>query len=184
MIHLDPPEIHTAGVVNLYTREFYESAGRTFKPGGILSHWVNVYLLPEPETMLVRTVLEVFPHTTIWQGPRHYSFNFICSDRLVAVDLPRFTERLAIPAVPTTTWPKLTSTTPMTFSPSSSSAKEGVRRFAGGAPPVTTTTEPGRLCRAAERLLRLRLQAPLLRPHRRAHRAALRARPGGRGGRL
>jgi len=100
LIHLDPPEIHTAGVVNLYTREFYELCRDHLKPNGILSHWVNVYLLPEKESrMLAGTVQDVFPHTTVWQGPRHYSFNFICSDSELSIDLEGFRRRMAVPAV-------------------------------------------------------------------------------------
>jgi len=100
VITLEPPEIHTAGVVNLYTREFYELCRDHLKEGGVLSHWVNVFLLPEKETrMLVRTVLEIFPHTTLWQGPRHYSFNFISSERPLSIELSEFRRKLAQPEV-------------------------------------------------------------------------------------
>ncbi|HZP40558.1 MAG TPA: fused MFS/spermidine synthase [Candidatus Binatia bacterium] len=75
VIRLDPPELHTAGVVNLYTREFYALARDHLRPGGIFSIWVNVVMTPEDDLrLLVRTVAEVFPHVTIWHGPFRYSW--------------------------------------------------------------------------------------------------------------
>jgi spermidine synthase len=48
VIRLDPPELHTAGVVNLYTREFYELARAHLRPGGIFSIWVNIVMTRSP----------------------------------------------------------------------------------------------------------------------------------------
>jgi spermidine synthase len=70
VILLEPPELHTAGVVNLYTREFYEIAREHLAPGGLFSIWINVFLTPEPEVkMVLRTMAEVFPHVTVWHEP-------------------------------------------------------------------------------------------------------------------
>src|SRR5256712_252270 len=75
VIRLDPPELHTAGVVNLYTREFYELARDHLRPGGIFSIWVNVVMTPEPDLRaLVRTLASVFPHVSVWHGPLRYSW--------------------------------------------------------------------------------------------------------------
>jgi predicted membrane-bound spermidine synthase len=70
VILLEPPELHTAGVVNLYTKEFYEIAREHLAPGGLISIWINVFLTPEREVaMLLRTMAEVFPHVTVWHEP-------------------------------------------------------------------------------------------------------------------
>ncbi|HVO25594.1 MAG TPA: fused MFS/spermidine synthase [Candidatus Margulisiibacteriota bacterium] len=75
VIRLDPPELHTAGVVNLYTREFYELARDHLAPGGIFSIWVNGVMTPEPEMrMIVRTIASVFPYVTVWDSPYRYSW--------------------------------------------------------------------------------------------------------------
>jgi len=75
IIRLDPPELHTRGVVNLYTREFYESARDHLAPGGIFSIWVNIAMTPEEDMRhLVRTVLDVFPYVTVWQDPGAFSW--------------------------------------------------------------------------------------------------------------
>ncbi len=75
VIRLDPPELHTAGVVNLYTREFFELAREHLEPGGIFSIWVNIAYTPERELkMIARTAADVFPYVTIWHSPYLYSW--------------------------------------------------------------------------------------------------------------
>lgn len=70
VILLEPPELHTAGVVNLYTREFYEIARDHLAPGGLISMWLNVFMTPVHDTrMVLRTMAEVFPHVTVWHEP-------------------------------------------------------------------------------------------------------------------
>jgi spermidine synthase len=40
VILLEPPEMFTAGVVNLYTREFYEQARAHLAPDGLMMTWM------------------------------------------------------------------------------------------------------------------------------------------------
>jgi len=75
IIRLDPPELHTRGIVNLYTKEFFELARDHLAEGGIFSIWVNIAYTPEAEMkMIARTAKEVFPHVSIWQSPWLYSW--------------------------------------------------------------------------------------------------------------
>jgi spermidine synthase len=71
VIELDPPEIFTADVVNLYTREFYALALAALEDDGLLLQWLPTATMGERETrMLVKAVMEVFPATSLWwQGP-------------------------------------------------------------------------------------------------------------------
>jgi spermidine synthase len=68
VISLEPPNIFTAGVVNLYSKEFYDLARNRLKPGGIMMQW-----LPTPESStedrgrLIRAFTDAFPHVTVWQ---------------------------------------------------------------------------------------------------------------------
>lgn len=131
IIHLDPPELHSAGVVSLYTREFYELCRSRLRPGGILSHWINVTLLPEEELrMLVRTFQAVFPHTTIWQGPNRYSWNFIGWDRPLAIDLGVFEEKMREQKVQEDL-EEIRLDDPATFLSLFQMSEEGVREYAG-----------------------------------------------------
>jgi spermidine synthase len=76
IIQIELPSIHTAGVVNLYTREFYEIARAKLKPGGILSQWLDVNQTGrEVGYMLLNTMLEVFPDTTVWSNKWAWWFN-------------------------------------------------------------------------------------------------------------
>lgn len=75
VIRLDPPELHTAGVVNLYTLEFFELAREHLAPGGIFSIWVNIAITPEEDIRaIVRTAAEAFPYVSIWHSPELYSW--------------------------------------------------------------------------------------------------------------
>ncbi len=68
LIELEPPETFTAGVIHLYTREFYEHAAQRMTDDGVLVQWVPVgEATLEDEKMLFRAFWEVFPHGTAWQ---------------------------------------------------------------------------------------------------------------------
>lgn len=103
VITLEPPEIFTADVVNLYTTEFYELARRALTEDGLLAQWLPTYTLGERETrMLVRSVAEVFPHTSLWlygryiEGRRPANMLLaVGSNQPLQVDLARLEERMA-----------------------------------------------------------------------------------------
>lgn len=100
VIRLDPPELHTAGVVNLYTKEFYELARDHLAPGGIFSIWVNFVMTPEEGLrMILRTMSEVFPHVSVWHGPAAYSWVINASMLPHELDLSRLTKRFQDPKV-------------------------------------------------------------------------------------
>lgn len=68
VVTIDPaPPFFSAGTVNLYTREFFELVKSRLKPGGLLCLWIP----PENKVevrMVLRTFLDVFPHTDVWGG--------------------------------------------------------------------------------------------------------------------
>jgi spermidine synthase len=100
VIRLDPPELHTAGVVNLYTHEFYVLAREHLAPGGIFSIWVNNVMTPEPELrMLLRTVADVFPQVSVWHDPKMFSWIINGSLEPHDPDLAVLQEHFARPAV-------------------------------------------------------------------------------------
>jgi spermidine synthase len=96
VIGLEPPEIHTAGVVNLYTKEFYELCREHLTATGLVIQWFNIGVTPEPVArMLVKAMDAVFPHTTLWQAPQHYSWLIVGSMRPLAIDWGRLSARMA-----------------------------------------------------------------------------------------
>jgi spermidine synthase len=68
VIALEPPDTFTAGVINLYTREFYRDAARRLADDGVLVQWIPVGEGPlHEEKMLFRAFHDVFPNATVWQ---------------------------------------------------------------------------------------------------------------------
>ena len=67
MILLEPPEMFTAGVVNLYTEEFYREALAHLAPDGVVMQWLPVGNASlDDERMMFRAFWDVFPHATTW----------------------------------------------------------------------------------------------------------------------
>ena len=85
VIRLDPPELHTAGIVNLYTLEFYQLARDHLAEGGIFSIWFNGVMTPtEDIRAVVRTAIAAFPYVSVWTGP--YGYAWIVNGSLVPHD--------------------------------------------------------------------------------------------------
>jgi len=67
VITSEPMPPHHAGVVNLYSREYYGLARRRLNPGGVLVQWLPFHLVTFEEAReILRTVQDVFPETTLW----------------------------------------------------------------------------------------------------------------------
>jgi spermidine synthase len=77
LITVDPaPPIHSAGTVNLYTREFFALAQSRLTDGGVFCLW----LPPGPESEVVRilrTFTNVFPNGSIWGALEYPGFYLI-----------------------------------------------------------------------------------------------------------
>ena len=90
-----PPPSSVAGVVNLYSSDFYALAGARLQEGGLLAQW---WPLPtqndEDSRSLVRSFLDVFPHASLWTTEFHEML-LIGSFQPIELDVPRITERYA-----------------------------------------------------------------------------------------
>jgi spermidine synthase len=63
----EPMHPALAGVVSLYSREYYQIARDRLSPGGIMSQWLPLYAMSDRDCrMVVRTFLDVFPNSTLW----------------------------------------------------------------------------------------------------------------------
>lgn len=83
VITIDPaPPLHSAGTVNLYTREFFELCKTKLAPAGIVCMW----LPPAPMTeslMIMKTFVNTFPGATLWGGLGFSGFYLIGGHRLL-----------------------------------------------------------------------------------------------------
>jgi spermidine synthase len=95
VIELEPPETFTAGVINLYTREFYRDAAARLAPDGVLIQWLPVGEAPlEQERMLFRAFLDVFPHATAWRQLEDGPILLVGSKQPLRIDYQRLREKM------------------------------------------------------------------------------------------
>ncbi len=68
IIQLEPPELHQATVVNLYTKDFYEVCKDRLNEGGIIGQWFTTLIPEEDQKMVIKAFQEVFPDASLWQS--------------------------------------------------------------------------------------------------------------------
>jgi spermidine synthase len=96
----EPPLVHTAGVVNLYSKDFYELASRRLTEDGIMAVWLATWELePEELRMLVRAFVDVFPNASAWDCTHPFEWLLIGSKRPLAIDLDVLAARMADPGL-------------------------------------------------------------------------------------
>ncbi|HSB64398.1 MAG TPA: fused MFS/spermidine synthase [Thermoanaerobaculia bacterium] len=63
----EPSNPWRAGVASLFTADFYRSAKRVLKEGGVFGQWTQLYGLPTSSLkMILRTYISVFPEVQVW----------------------------------------------------------------------------------------------------------------------
>ncbi len=96
----EPPLVHTAGVVNLYSRDFYELCSRRLTDDGIMAVWLATWELESAELrMLVRAFVDAFPHASLWDCTHPGEWLLIGSKKPLRIDLDKLAARMAEPAV-------------------------------------------------------------------------------------
>jgi len=94
----EPSNPWISGVGDLFTKEFFEIAKRRLKPGGIMCIWFHTYHMGDSDLKaMVRTLLAVFPHNTMWMA-NESDVIFLGSLAPLAFDR-RLTARFEAPAV-------------------------------------------------------------------------------------
>src|SRR3989338_5184549 len=92
LITSEPPPPSNAGIVNLYSREYYMLCKSRLKEGGMVSHWIPLHHLSEDDfKMLVSTFVSVFPHSTMWFTK--WDAIMIGSDKKLSIDFEKLKER-------------------------------------------------------------------------------------------
>ena len=99
VITSEPPPPNAAGVVNLYSREYYATARRVLQPGGVLAQWLPVFQLSEPEILsMIAAFVAEFPHTALFQGHAN-QWILVGSDSPLVVQPSLWRARAAMPGV-------------------------------------------------------------------------------------
>jgi spermidine synthase len=72
LITLEPPPPIAAGVVNLYSRDFYALCRTRLAPHGLMAQWLPLATQNDEDTRaLVRSFLDVFPQASLWSTELH-----------------------------------------------------------------------------------------------------------------
>jgi predicted membrane-bound spermidine synthase len=136
VITLEPPPPSAAGVVNLYSRDFYELARSRLASGGILAQW---WPLPtqndEDSRSLVRSFLDAFPHASLWTTEIHEML-LIGSREPLEVEASRIAERFRLPEV-SSALAEVGIDSEAALLATWVTGREGLLAYVDGAPPVT-----------------------------------------------
>lgn len=69
LITSEPPPPQGLGVVNLYSREYFQLTHDRLAPGGMATHWLPVSQLDQFDVRaIVRAWVDVFPESSLWAG--------------------------------------------------------------------------------------------------------------------
>lgn len=69
LITAEPPPPQNAGVVNLYTREYFRLLYDRLADGGIVAYWLPLHLLTDVSTRsILRAFCDVFDDCSLWHG--------------------------------------------------------------------------------------------------------------------
>jgi spermidine synthase len=99
VITAEPPPPMNAGVVNLYTREYYEAARRALKPGGMVVQWLPAVTLTDAEDRaIIGAFIDVFPHASLFYGYQ-YQWFLVGSDEPLQIDPVAWSKAVSVPAV-------------------------------------------------------------------------------------
>jgi len=93
VITSEPPPPVAAGVVNLYSREYYAAARRALRPGGVLTQWLPIFQLELGQTLaIVAAVAAEFPYVMLFEGAGDQLI-LVGTDRAPRVDLAAWSRR-------------------------------------------------------------------------------------------
>lgn len=99
MITLEPPPPSAAGVVNLYSRDFYQLAASRLADNGIVAQWLPLPTQNDEESRaLVRSFIDVFPTATLWTTEFHEML-LVGSLQPLQLDVSRIRARFEQPEV-------------------------------------------------------------------------------------
>ncbi|WP_426409869.1 fused MFS/spermidine synthase [Bradyrhizobium ganzhouense] len=136
LITLEPPPPSAAGVVNLYSSDFYRLASSRLSDDGILAQWLPLPTQNDEDTRsLVRSFIDVFPYASLWTSELHEML-LVGSHRPIQLDVERISARFnqaetsaALSAVGVSSAAALIATW--------ITDRDGLVRYAGDAPAVT-----------------------------------------------
>lgn len=136
VISFEPPPPRSAGVVSLYTTEFYREVKQRLAPGGVLAQWIPLQQQPDNLTRgMVASLLESFSEVTLWI-PSDYEAVLVAAERPLTVDVKGWEARWAQASV-ARSLADVGFTSPYGLAGTYVAGTEALRRWTRGYSPVT-----------------------------------------------
>jgi len=170
LITLEPPPPSAAGVVNLYSRDFYQLAARRLNKQGLVAQWLP---LPtqniDDSRSLVRSFLDVYPYASLWTSEFHEML-LVGSMEPIELDAAKISERFQQDSVRSTLQDVGIGSAAALLA-TWVTDRAGLERFAANAQPVTDDqprieyapwVRAKEITRVLPALLDLRIAPPLL----------------------
>ncbi|WP_296285177.1 fused MFS/spermidine synthase [Pseudomonas sp.] len=169
MITLEPPPPSAAGVVNLYSRDFYQLAASRLEERGIVAQWLPLPTQNDEESRsLVRSFIDVFPYATLWTTEFHEML-LVGSPEPLHLDMSTIRQRFEQPDV-AAALSEVGIDSVEALLATWVTDRAGLERYAGDALPVTDDhprieyapwVRPKEIARVLPSLLALRSPPPL-----------------------
>lgn len=136
LITLEPPPPSAAGVVNLYSRDFYELCREKLATNGLLAQWLPLATQNDEDSRsLVRSVLDVFPYVSLWTTELHEML-IVGSMQPIKLNAEAITTRYHYPAVEAAL-SEVGIASPEALLATYVTDRAGLEQYAGDAPAVT-----------------------------------------------
>jgi spermidine synthase len=170
LITLEPPPPSAAGVVNLYSQDFYKMAAARLQPNGLFAQWLPLATQNDEDTRsLVRSFLNAFPSATLWTTELHEML-LVGSFAPIKLNEGRIAERFDQPSV-RNALQEVGISSPAALLATWVTGREGLEHYAGQALPVTDDrprieyaawVRPNEITRVLPELLALETNPPLV----------------------
>ncbi|MBB5190731.1 putative membrane-bound spermidine synthase [Silvimonas terrae] len=170
LITLEPPPPSAAGVVNLYSQDFYELARNRLQPGGLFAQWLPLATQNDEDSRaLVRSFLNAFPYATLWTTELHEML-LVGSAQPIVLNAASINAHFAAPAV-RKALTEVGIPSPAALLATWITDHAGLERYAAQALPVTDDhprieyadwLRPGEFARVLPQLLNVRSPLPLM----------------------
>ena len=99
VVTLEPPPPLDAGVVNLYSEEFYKFVKQRMRPGAVVAQWVPLDMERGVlSKMILKAMIEQFKHVSLWL-PNRMDGIAIGSNEPLQIDRANLAIRMSVPKV-------------------------------------------------------------------------------------
>jgi len=136
VITIEPPPPTSAGVANLYSKDFYGLAARRLEPEGLVAQWLPLPAQNDEDSRsLVRSFLDSFPYASVWTTEVR-EILLLGSMQPLSLDVPRIAARFSTPSV-RSALNEVGIASPAALLATWVTGRDGMARYAGQAPAVT-----------------------------------------------